>query len=301
MRDLEPSRGLVVLVLALAVLTAACGDDATEPETMPTTEPIEDTALPRGVADECEPAAEADVEVSVSWPGTRPRVTTGDTHLDLDLSEAIDADCIVLASRYSEAINAPTPGLGTVTPTEDFVVRFQPVPPPSDLDSPDAPWWGEDRIRACVPVEGGRLRCTNIDIDVVRDDVAQIAARLAVDTLPAMLSPLSRGDSDDAEVTPGGVARLQDAFAAEWALNLLATTIDLPELPAHLATACEASGNAPEALIERGEQILDEWSGLVDVSSIELGAAQGHEPADDLSEQANAVLGAIGEWLDCRT
>ncbi|MFP4513073.1 MAG: hypothetical protein ACLFRV_09030 [Acidimicrobiales bacterium] len=252
-----------------------------------------------GVADDCAPVADASVEVAPSWSGPRLRATTGGPPLRIDLTEAITADCIVLADTYSAALDIATPALGSVT-HEGFVLTFEPAPPPPDPDAPDAPWWGEDRVRACVPIDDGRLSCTNIDIDVVRSEVAELAEGFDTDTLPKMLAPLSRAAPSDGGATPAAVARLQDALAAEWALGLVAAGLENPQAPPAFADACDPAANDLDALQERGRRIIDQHPVLSDLGGLELSVVMGTEPDPTLSAQANAVLAEVADWVDCR-
>lgn len=312
-----PTRGRLRPVLALVLATAllAVGSCAAANESDGNGTPAPTTSIDAadtdgtdtsgadgvaGVADDCAPADDARVEVAPSWPGPRLRATAGGPPLQIDLTEVVTADCVVLADSYSAALDIATPALGSVTHEAGFVITFEPAPPPPDPDAPEAPWWGEDRVRACVPIDDGRLSCTNIDIDVVRSEVAELAEGFDTDTLPKMLSPLSRAEPSDGGVTPAGVARLQDALAAGWALGLVAAALESPQTPPALVGACDATANDLDALRERGRQMIDRHSALSDLGGLELGVAMGTEPDPTLSARANMVLAEVGDWVACR-
>ncbi|MDZ7679384.1 MAG: hypothetical protein U5K29_12640 [Acidimicrobiales bacterium] len=306
----RPVLALVLTTALLAVGSCAADSDTDGNGTSDPTTSIDaadgDGADPDGadgvpgVADDCAPADDARVEVTPSWPGPRLRATTGGPPLQIDLTEVITADCIVLADTYSAALDIATPALGSVTHEAGFVVTFESAPPPPDPDAPDAPWWGEDRVRACVPIDDGRLSCSNIDIDVVRSDVAELAEGFDTDTLPKMLSPLSRAEPSDGGAAPADVARLQDALAAEWALGLVAAALESPQTPPALVDACDDTATDLDTLRERGRQLIDRHSALSDLGGLELGVAMGTEPDPTLSAQANVVLAEAGDWVDCR-
>lgn len=306
-RRLHP---LVGLTLALTLVAGACAPDpddtddvadtgGTEPATAPDTE---GPATRAGIAEDCPPAMADEVSVAPAWPGPALHMSTDDPPLEIDLAEAIEADCVVLASTFSAALPAPTPSLGTVEPVEGLMVRYRPLAAPDDPDDPQVPWWGQDRIRACIPVEGGRTMCLNIDIEVLRPEVIALAAGLGVDSLPHTLSPLERSDSNGEGLSPAALARLQDALAGEWALALIASTIERSEAeaPTALAVACDAEGNELEGLWDRGRALIDEHAELSDLRSLELATATGQEPPPDLSAEANAMLVAAEDWVHCR-
>ena len=304
-RRLHP---LVGLTLALTLVAGACAPDSDGTEdvadtgvTEPATAPDADgPATEAGIAEDCPPAGADEVSVAPAWPGPALHMSTDDPPLEIDLAEAIEADCVVLASTYSAALPAPTPSLGTVEPVDGFVVRYHPRPAPDDPDDPQVPWWGQDRIRACILVEGGRTMCLNIDVEVLRPDVIALAEGLGVDSLPYTLSPLERSDPNGGGLSPAGLARLQDALAGEWALALITSTIDRSEAPAALAAACESEGNELDELWDRGRALIDEHAALSDLRSLELATATGQEPSPDLSAEANALLVAAEDWVRCR-
>ena len=311
MRPRQAPHRLLLVVGALAVVVAACTpdsddaeDDSTPDQGTEATEPTttgSDPASDRHIAEDCPPAAADQIAVAPAWPGPELRVSTDGPPLEIDLAEAIEADCIVLGTTWSAALPAPTPSLGTIGPTDGLVLRYHPPDPPSDPDDPQAPWWGQDRIRACVPVEGGRLTCVNIDIEVLRPDVVALADGFGGDTLPATLSSLERAGPLEGGLSHAGVARLQDALAAEWALGLISAAIDRSDdPPATLSEACEAEGVELEAMWDRGRAVLDVHAELSDLRSLELIAATGQEPDPDLSAQANEVLAKANDWLACR-
>lgn len=251
------------------------------------------------IADDCPPESGAP-QVPTAWPEaltTTVGVDGRSEAIDIDLTTAIDATCFVLAPTYAAAFDIPIPQFGELS-TSGATLTYEPVGPPADLDHPADPWWGEDRVRVCVELEGGRQGCTNIDIQVLRADVAALQDRFEVTTHPQLTTPPQRSGGDT-EVTSGGVARLQDAFAAEWALQLVAQTLDLPEVPLALSAACEASGASVDDLVAAGQGLLDEHAELLDTSAVAIITTMGDEPDAELSARANAALAAVEAWVAC--
>jgi hypothetical protein len=299
------SRRVAAILAASAALLGACTPDPDESGTAsPTTTDATTTSTttttlgPVGIHDEC-PPVEVDPDIPASWPEPLA-VVIGVSAMRLDLAGAIDADCFVLATSYSAALDIPIPELGGVTPGSGTELVYTPTGPPTDLDAPDAPWWGEDRVRVCVELAEARQGCTNVDVTVLRPDVAELQSRFGVTTLPQLTSPLTRSGMRDEGVTPGGIARLQDAYAAEWALQLVAQTVELPQVPLELQAACEATGTSIEALIDAGRTLVSDLAALSDLGAVALTTTMGQEPDAGLSTQANQALAAVGTWLDCR-
>lgn len=288
------------------LLTAACTPDpdtaapttTTAPDPVTTEATTTSVVTPTGISDDCSPLAEAP-EIPASWPSDRPLVVVTGGSLSIDLADIIEADCFVLATSYSAGLDIPTPELGHAVPATGASIEYSPASPPPDPDHPSEAWWGEDRIRACVQLDDERRGCTNIDIHVLRADVATLRHQFAVTTLPQLTTPLTRSGMRDGGVTTGGIARLQDAYAAQWALGLVAQTLELPEPPLELRAACEATGNDIDALIGRGRQLSARFTTVVDLSTVELTTTMGNEPDPELAATANEAIAAVTAWRNC--
>src|SRR5690606_2661853 len=98
----------------------------------------------------------------------------------------------MLASTYAAAFDIAIPQFGRVSTDTGATLVYEPTGPPANLDDPDQPWWGEDRIRVCATLTGGRQGCTNIDIRVLRSDVVALQDQFAVTTRPQLTTPPQR-------------------------------------------------------------------------------------------------------------
>lgn len=250
------------------------------------------------VAEECPPEPEA-AEVPAAWPTVY--ITSNDEPpVEIGLTEVIDASCFVLPSTYSAALDIPIPDLGAVTTEAGATISYTPSAPPTDIDRPDTSWWGEDRVRVCVEADD-RQSCANIDIRILRPDIARLQNRFEVQTFPQLTSPMTRTGVSDEGVTPGGIARLQDAYGAEWALQLVTSTLALPQPPLALVASCDGNGRSLDDQLAAGQALLDDHSGLTDASSVALTTTMGTEPDPDLSERANAAIAAVEAWIACES
>jgi hypothetical protein len=300
------------LLACLVVLGSACTPDGSDedsrpPETTETTTgaatdtvATDDAPAAARIDDDCPPVDEPSLDIPPVWPGSPLETVVGGPPLEIDLSEAIAAPCLTIASTYAAAMDVPTPSLGTIAVLEGTRVAYDPHPLPTDPDAPDEPWWGQDRVRVCANLGNGRLGCTNLDIAVWRADVVDLADRLGTDSRPKLMSPLSRGGSNDNGTSPSGLARLQDAYAATWALSQVTQALATTTAPPAVTTACDEAGQDLEALWNRARQLLDEFAPLVDVTSVELTATMGQEPPEDLAVTANTAMAAAGRWATCQ-
>jgi hypothetical protein len=294
-------------LLVGALLLGACGQDADE--AAPTTsEPRQTTGTaaatpdpqpPGRIADEC-PPVEGALDIPAVWPGEPLNAVAGADPLEIDLSVAIDAGCLVIADTYAAALPVATPNLGSIEVVDGRTIAFSPPDLPGDPARPETPWWGQDRVRACTNVGNGRLGCTNLDIDVWRADVLDLADAFDSASRPRLLSPLTRGDSEGNGTSIAGLARLQDAFGATWALSLVSAALAERSAPDAIAESCAALGIDPETLWPAAERILDQFAAIVDISSVELTTVMGREPPDDLSATSNEAIAAATAWADCQ-
>lgn len=295
----------VGVLLTGALVLAACGQDeeeATPAEGATTTEPTTtapEPDPPGRISDEC-PPLEQPLDIPAEWPGDPIEAVAGADPVEIDLSVAIDAECIVIADTYAAALPVATPNLGTIEVLEGRTIAFLAPGPPADPAQPERPWWGQDRVRACTNVGNGRLGCTNLDIDVWRAEVLALAEAFETTTRPRLMSPLTRGDSEGNGTSIAGLARLQDAFGATWALSLVAASLAERATPAPVTDACSALGVDTEALWPAAEQLLERFSAIVDITSVELTTVMGREPPDDLAAISNEALAAAEAWTACQ-
>jgi hypothetical protein len=293
-------------MLASAVALGACGadpDEATPPATE-TTLPADTTVVeaperPGRIADDC-PALDEAIDIPAVWPGDPLEAVAGGEPLEIDLAIAIDADCLVIADTYAAALPVATPNLGSIEVVDGLVVAFVPPSPPADVAAPATPWWGEDRVRVCTNTGGGRLGCTNLDIDVWRTEVPGLVATFEATTRPRLLSPLTRGGSNGNGTSIAGVARLQDAFGATWALSLVATAVEQGSAPPAVVDACASLGVDSSALWPAAEIVLAQFAALVDITSVELTTVMGREPPEDLAAVSDQAFAAVEAWAACQ-
>jgi hypothetical protein len=291
-------------MVASSLALGACGADEATPPATETTVPADTTLVEAPersgrIADDC-PALDEAIDIPAVWPGDPLEAVAGGEPLEIDLAIAIDAACLVIADTYAAALPVATPNLGSIEVVDGLVVAFVPPSPPADLAAPSTPWWGEDRVRVCTNTGGGRLGCTNLDIDVWRAEVAGLAATFEASTRPRLLSPLTRGDSNGNGTSIAGVARLQDAFGATWALSLVATAVEQGSAPPAVVDACVALGVDPDTLWPAAQGVLAQFAALVDITSVELTTVMGREPPEDLAAASNGAFAAVEAWGACQ-
>ena len=302
-----PASRLLLALLTAVLLLGACGQDGDEAtpttgesgQTTSTSPAVPDSEPPGRIADECPPAEDV-LDIPAVWPGDPLDVVSGGDPLEIDLSIAIAADCLVIADTYAAALPVATPNLGSIEVVDGRIVAFSPPDPPAELARPATPWWGQDRVRVCTNVGNGRLGCTNLDIDVWRADVLDLADAFDSASRPRLLSPLTRGDSEGNGTSIAGLARLQDAFGATWALSLVSAALAERSAPDAVADACTTLGVDPEALWPAAQGLLDQFPVVVDISSVELTTVMGREPPDDLSATSNQAIAAVTAWAGCQ-
>lgn len=306
-RELRPRRVIqsALAGIALVALIAACAPDpepdlgagdsgaGEEQTTAPSTEPT--------IAEECPPET-GSPEIPSNWPSEIVTTVGGDDGIEpveIGLTEVINASCFTLDSSYASGLDIPIPELGTLTTLPAAIVQYRPSGPPPDVDQPDQAWWGGDVVKVCVALADSRQTCTNIAVQVLRNEVTALQNRFEVDSSPALMSPPSRAGMTDEGVSPGGAARVQDMYAAEWALGLVAATLDQEQVAENLHRTCETKGVSPEALMTAGQELLDTYPDLVDPSVHAIAATMGEEPDADLSARANTALAAVEAWSYC--
>lgn len=287
--------------LVAVALLVACTPDP-EPEagdpppstTATTTEPAQSEPQ---IDDDCPPESDP-TEVPPTWP-TVPVATAGTdggASVDLALVDVVDATCFSIAPIYAAELEVEIPEFGELITQPGAVLRYDPTGAPADLDHPEQAWWGEDRVRVCVQQSDDDRGCINIDIRVLRAEIVALQDRFGVTTIPQLSSPITRSGMRAQGATEASIASVQDAYAAEWALQLVAQTLDLPEPPLELASACDASGTDLDDLLTAGRTLLEDHHDLVDAATFVIGD-QGLPP--DLSARANAALAAVEAWIDC--